>query len=143
MIDVSLLTAELREFGRQWLALAQAQPRAKQQETELLADASAVILAEKIVSRVRALMAAELDRQSQHYWDMASMFERTRATLDTAGEESGAMVAETTLQVCRDVAKRLKQRAAEITGDTVAEAMEAAPMVPPRGEEPEPPAPQP
>lgn len=67
-------------------------------------------------------IADELALHAQHYWDMAAMYERSAALAEKAGEEHSGLIAEATMQVCRDVAKRLKARAAEVRGIDPAEA---------------------
>ena len=71
---------------------------------------------------VAAAVAGELARHAQHYWDMAAMYDRTRELAERSGEEGSGLIAEATMQVCRDVARRLKARSAEVAGIDPAEA---------------------
>lgn len=75
-------------------------------------------LHEEVIWRMfQQAIADELDAHSQHFWDIASMYESTTEALTQHGEENGAMVTAGTVRVCRDVAKRLRTRAAQLAGD--------------------------
>lgn len=81
-------------------------------------------------------VADELAAHARHYWDMAAMYERTRDLAEKSGEEGSGLIAEATMLVCRDVARRLKARAAEVRGigaDEAAFRDEAAALYDPSG----------
>lgn len=91
---------------------------AAQQQRQLIVD-----FVEGIATGGRKdAIADELATHAQHYWDMAAMYDRTRGLAEKSGEEGSGLIAEATMQVCRDVARRLKARAAEVRGIDPAEA---------------------
>lgn len=93
--------------------------KAKKEAAAAVAEHQRVMVA-TIVAAVdearRVGVADELALHAQHYWDMSAMYERTRDLAEKSGEEGSGLIAEATMQVCRDVAKRLKARAGEVAG---------------------------
>lgn len=129
------LAHELAALKALWQAIGEAGPTAKgrkvlinqaeQEEAQLVAAITATD-----TSEINTAVAAELAGHAQHYWDMAAMYDRTRELAEKSGEEGAGLIAEATMQVCRDVARRLKARAAEVRGVDAAVAAlfdEAAP----------------
>jgi hypothetical protein len=121
------LVNELASLKALWLAMGEAGPTTKTRkgmQNQAEKDETQVI--EAIVTTARdeltAAVADELAGHAQHYWDMAAMYDRTRELAEKSGEEGAGLIAEATMQVCRDVARRLKARAAEVRGVDPAQA---------------------
>lgn len=116
--DLHALLAEIREL---WEEVAAAGTNVKGRKA---AVAAAQVKQDELVafamgtgaSDRKHAIADELALHAQHYWDMAAMYDRTRSLAEKSGEEGSGLIAEATMQVCRDVARRLKARAAEVRG---------------------------